>query len=119
VIEDTGDGEMSDAQLVDTWQDLSTFYKSLLKGVTYSDLDRPEGGTVCYAVKSLLDQQERLEEDQETICHTDVAPLVLQSLFYIRTRTGRPFRLFIHLFFHLHFSLYSRGAIIADHKQLN
>lgn len=96
------------AVLLDAWAELSTFYKSLLKAVTYSDLDRPAAGPICYANTCRketqekqggdYDEEEEVEEveDEEQLQQAqenglDFVPLIFQSLFYIRTRTGRIF----------------------------
>ena len=64
--------------------ELSTFYKRLFLGVTYSELDRPEKGPVCYLSECPLDE-EQLAECSKGL---DFTPLIFQSLFTVRTRTG-------------------------------
>ncbi|XP_070164427.1 filamin-like isoform X6 [Polyergus mexicanus] len=62
-----------------TWQDVSTFYRAWLKSISCSEFDYAERGPICYA----KDTQEKGEIPGPGL---DFAPLIFQSLFYIRTR---------------------------------
>lgn len=61
------------------WQEVSTFYKYYLKGITYSERDRPAFGPVCYG-------QEK--QNGKSVDGLDFVPTHFQSLFYINTRKG-------------------------------
>ena len=81
---------MSDSGLADVWQELSTFYKSLLKAVTYSEIDRPARGPIVYANDCPLNEENYSEDEDEEELNEEIdfVPLIFQSLFYICTRTG-------------------------------
>jgi len=72
-------------ETVTTWQEVSTFYRAWLKSISFSEFDYAERGPICYAKPTP-------KKEETPGPGLNFAPLIFQSIFYIRTKKGRAYK---------------------------